>query len=79
MKYNKQMVISIIDDVIDCNKPVVEWDYFTNVRHNDSFADYWGARLKDIELKFPGRHGNMITEEGVNALRTIREELIRLE
>ena len=77
MKYDKDMIISIIDAVIDGDKPLLEWDYLVYVKHKEPFADYWGARLRDIELKFRGQHGKMITEEGVDALRNLRKELAR--
>lgn len=76
MNYNKDRILKMIDDVIDGNRSIAEWDYFVSVKHNDPFADYWSDRCREIETKFRGEQGKMITEDGVHALRCMREELI---
>jgi hypothetical protein len=78
--FSPKEILRVIDDVIDGNQPLLEWDYLIGVRHQDEFTNLWAGKLRHLfdEYHDPGSM-QLLNDAGMKKLIQLREYLIDID
>jgi len=73
---SRQYIASLIERVINNESCLQEWDDLVSLKHADPLTQAWASRLSALESRFSDKsNGRMLSDEGVDCLREILDEL----